>query len=89
MIEYCHNFPLDPVDVARPTHDIARIARMFAASNLVISAWEDGGLVGVCRALTDGLQLLLLPVPLGGGPGLSAARYRAGTDRAGAVRRRG
>lgn len=62
MIEYRHNFPLDPIDVARvfdasgitrPTHDIARIARMFAASNLVISAWADGVLVGVCRALTD------------------------------------
>lgn len=62
MIEYRHNFPLDPVDVARvfdssgitrPTNDIPRIARMFAASNLVISAWANGGLVGVCRALTD------------------------------------
>ncbi len=62
MIEYRHNLPLDPVEVARvfdasgitrPTKDIARIARMFAASNLVISAWSDGILVGVCRALTD------------------------------------
>lgn len=43
MIEYHHNLPLDPID----------IARMFAASNLVISAWADGGLVGVCRAVTD------------------------------------
>lgn len=62
MIEYRHNFPLDPIDVARvfhasgitrPTEDIPRIARMFAASNLIISAWADGVLVGVCRALTD------------------------------------
>jgi GNAT superfamily N-acetyltransferase len=62
MIEYRHNFPLNPVDVARvfdssgitrPTNDIPRIARMFAASNLVISAWANGVLVGVCRALTD------------------------------------
>jgi len=62
MIEYRHNFPLNPVDVARvfassgiarPTDDIPRIARMFAASNLVISAWADGVLIGVCRALTD------------------------------------
>lgn len=62
MIEYRHNFPLDPIDVARvfdssgivrPTDDIPRIARMFAASNLVISAWANGVLVGVCRALTD------------------------------------
>lgn len=62
MIEYRHNIPLDPAEVARvfeasgitrPTNDIPRIARMFAASNLVISAWSEGRLVGVCRALTD------------------------------------
>ena len=62
MIVYRHNLPLNPIDVARvfdssgitrPTDDIPRIARMFAASNLVISAWENGVLVGVCRALTD------------------------------------
>ena len=62
MIEYLHNFQLDPVDIARvfdssgikrPTSDLPRIARMFAESNLVISAWADGALVGVCRALTD------------------------------------
>lgn len=62
MIEYRHNFPLDPVDVVRvfdasgivrPTDDLPRIARMFAASNLVVSAWDEGVLVGVCRALTD------------------------------------
>jgi enamine deaminase RidA (YjgF/YER057c/UK114 family)/GNAT superfamily N-acetyltransferase len=62
MIEYRHNFPLDPNDVARvfdssglrrPTQDLARIARMFAGSNLVLSAWSDARLVGVCRALTD------------------------------------
>jgi len=62
MIEYRHNFPLDPADVirvfdasglTRPTQDPARIARMFAGSNLILSAWSDGTLVGVCRALTD------------------------------------
>ena len=62
MIEYQHNLPLDPADVirvfessgiTRPTKDVARIARMFASSNLVISAWSDRILVGVCRALTD------------------------------------
>ena len=61
-IEYRHNFPLNPADVARvfdssgikrPTENIPRIARMLAASNLVISAWANGVLVGVCRALTD------------------------------------
>ena len=62
VIEYRHNFPLNPTEVARvfdssgitrPTNDIQRIARMFAASNLVLSAWANGVLVGVCRALTD------------------------------------
>lgn len=61
-IEYRHNFPLDPVEVARvfdasgitrPTADLARIARMFAAPSLVISAWQNGRLVGVSRSLTD------------------------------------
>jgi GNAT superfamily N-acetyltransferase len=62
MIEYRHNYPLDPVDVARvfeasgitrPTADLPRIARMFAAPSLVISAWQGGRLVGVSRSLTD------------------------------------
>ncbi|MDR2014471.1 MAG: GNAT family N-acetyltransferase [Azoarcus sp.] len=61
-IEYRHNFPLDPVEVVRvfnssgitrPTGDLPRISRMFAAPCLVISAWQDGRLVGVSRALTD------------------------------------
>lgn len=62
MTDYCQNVPLEPADIARvfdssgiirPTDDLPRIARMFAASNLVISAWSDGTLVGVGRALTD------------------------------------
>ncbi|MBA4341348.1 MAG: GNAT family N-acetyltransferase [Methylibium sp.] len=62
QIEYRHNVPLDPVDVVRvfdasgitrPTSDLPRIARMFAAPSLVISAWEDGRLVGLSRSLTD------------------------------------
>jgi predicted N-acetyltransferase YhbS len=61
-IEYRQNVPLDATDIAalfddsgirRPTHDLARIARMFANANLVFSAWDQGKLVGVCRALTD------------------------------------
>lgn len=61
-IEYRHNHPLDPVDVVRvfdasgitrPTADLPRIARMFAAPCLVISAWQDGRLVGLSRSLTD------------------------------------
>ncbi|WP_204369024.1 GNAT family N-acetyltransferase [Methylocucumis oryzae] len=27
--------------------------KMFANANLIISAWHEGQLVGVCRALTD------------------------------------
>ncbi|GAC1405703.1 MAG: GNAT family N-acetyltransferase [Burkholderiaceae bacterium] len=62
MIEYRHNFPLDPHEVVRvfetsgivrPTDDLPRIARMFAGADLVISAWDYGRLIGVCRALTD------------------------------------
>jgi N-acetylglutamate synthase-like GNAT family acetyltransferase len=61
-IEYRHNFPLEPVDVAavfdasgirRPTKDLARIERMFANADLILSAWHEGKLIGVCRALTD------------------------------------
>ena len=61
-IEYRHNFPLTATDVAavfdasgirRPTNDLARIERMFANASLIFSAWHEGKLVGVCRALTD------------------------------------
>ena len=61
-IEYRHDCPLDPTEVARvfdasgitrPTTDLPRIARMFAAPSLVISAWQNGRLVGVSRSLTD------------------------------------
>ena len=39
--------------IVRPTHDVARIEKMFARANLVVTAWEGETLVGVCRALTD------------------------------------
>ena len=61
-IAYRHNLPLDPSEVARvfdasgitrPTADLPRIARMFAAPSLVISAWHGDRLVGVSRSLTD------------------------------------
>jgi N-acetylglutamate synthase-like GNAT family acetyltransferase len=61
-IEYRHNFPLEAADVVavfdtsgirRPTKDLARIERMFANANLILTAWHEGKLVGVCRALTD------------------------------------
>jgi len=37
----------------RPTGDVARIAKMYANSNLIVSAWQDDVLVGVSRSLTD------------------------------------
>ena len=61
-IEYRHNFPLEAQDIARvfdasgitrPTKDLARIARMFTAQALTISAWDGTRLVGVSRSLTD------------------------------------
>lgn len=62
LVEYRHEQALDPVDVARvfdrsgikrPTQDLPRIARMFAAPSLVLSAWVEGRLVGLARSLTD------------------------------------
>jgi ribosomal protein S18 acetylase RimI-like enzyme len=61
-VEYRHNYPLDPLDVVRvfdksgikrPTDNLPRIARMFAAPSLTLSAWVHGKLVGVSRSLTD------------------------------------
>ncbi len=37
----------------RPTDDVARIAEMYANSNLIITAWDEERLVGVSRSLTD------------------------------------
>jgi predicted N-acetyltransferase YhbS len=37
----------------RPTGDAHRIAKMYANSNLVVTAWDGGLLVGVARSLTD------------------------------------
>jgi GNAT superfamily N-acetyltransferase len=61
-VEYRHNYPLDPVDVVRvfeqsgikrPTGDLPRIARMFSAPSLLLSAWVGNELVGLSRSLTD------------------------------------
>ncbi|MBL8184427.1 MAG: GNAT family N-acetyltransferase, partial [Blastocatellia bacterium] len=63
MIEYKVNEPVDAADVIelyrdaglqRPIDDAGRIAKMLAGSNLVVSAWEDGKLVGISRSITDG-----------------------------------
>lgn len=61
-IHYRHNLPLDPREVSRvfvssgitrPASDLPRIARMFAAPALIISAWHEDRLVGLSRSLTD------------------------------------
>ena len=37
----------------RPTHDRERIKKMFDNSNLVVTAWDEDKLAGVCRTITD------------------------------------
>ena len=44
----------------RPTGDREAIERMYASSQLVISAWQDDRLVGLARVLTDGVLYALL-----------------------------
>jgi predicted N-acetyltransferase YhbS len=39
--------------IKRPVDDRVRIARMYANSNLVVTAWEASQLVGISRAITD------------------------------------
>ena len=43
----------DKAGLPRPTTDADRIARMYAGSNLVISAWQGDKLAGICRCITD------------------------------------
>lgn len=61
-IRYELNKPLDVDDIIetyiqaglnRPTENRDRIEKMYANSNLVVSAWHDNVLVGISRALTD------------------------------------
>lgn len=40
--------------LARPVDDRERIARMYAAANLVLTAWDGEALVGILRAWSDG-----------------------------------
>jgi len=37
----------------RPTTDTVRIQKMYENSNLVVTAWDDEKLVGICRNITD------------------------------------
>ena len=64
MIEYKLNEPVGIDDVIelyrvaglpRPIDDRARMEEMYAGSGLVVSAWEDGRLVGVARSICDGV----------------------------------
>ncbi len=61
-IEYKTNVPLEArkiielyrnAGLPRPIDDGERIEKMFANSNLIISAWHDGELIGISRSLTD------------------------------------
>ena len=62
MIKYLKNVDLNLEDIIlvfekssinRPIGNKNRIKSMFDNSNLVISAWDEDKLVGLCRALTD------------------------------------
>ena len=37
----------------RPVNDSARIAKMLAHANIIITAWDNDKLVGISRALSD------------------------------------
>src|SRR5580765_1646624 len=39
--------------IARPIADQERISKMYANSNLVVTAWDKDKLVGISRSLTD------------------------------------
>ncbi|HNQ26789.1 MAG TPA: GNAT family N-acetyltransferase [Aquaticitalea sp.] len=43
----------DNSGLPRPIKDKERIQKMFDNSNLVITAWDNDLLVGVCRSITD------------------------------------
>lgn len=62
MIDYRQNVPLDVREVVRvfesagltrPTGDLPRLERVFAHSDLLLSAWSGETLVGFARAITD------------------------------------
>lgn len=43
----------DAAGLPRPTTDKERIRKMFEQSNLIVTAWHNAELVGVCRCITD------------------------------------
>lgn len=38
----------------RPIDDLERLGRTFESSNLIITAWDAGSLIGILRAWSDG-----------------------------------
>ncbi|HWB08707.1 MAG TPA: GNAT family N-acetyltransferase [Pirellulales bacterium] len=63
MIEYRSDIRPDAAVIAelfaaaplnRPLDDVERIGRMYAASNIVVTAWDGKRLVGILRGWTDG-----------------------------------
>lgn len=63
-IEYKQNVPLEleaaielyrasTLGLRRPVDDAARMAKMLANANLVVTAWEGEQLVGIARSVTD------------------------------------
>ncbi|MBL7725675.1 MAG: GNAT family N-acetyltransferase [Chitinophagaceae bacterium] len=43
----------DEAGLPRPTTDKDRIKKMYANSNLIVTAWDNTKLVGVSRSITD------------------------------------
>ncbi len=43
----------DKAALPRPTKDKERIQKMFENSNLVVTAWDNEKLIGICRCITD------------------------------------
>jgi N-acetylglutamate synthase-like GNAT family acetyltransferase len=43
----------DNAGLPRPTNDKERIQKMYANSNLIVTAWDNDLLVGVSRSITD------------------------------------
>lgn len=39
--------------IRRPTDDKERIEKMYAHSNLILTAWDNDRLIGISRSLTD------------------------------------
>jgi predicted N-acetyltransferase YhbS len=59
----------------RPTNDPDRMKKIFENSGLVITAWDDDKLVGICRTITDWVwcsylaDLAVYPIYRGAGIG--------------------